>query len=149
MKHRSQTLTSLRALLDLALYSAPEVPSSLAAIARRQGLSAAFLEQLFRRLKASGLVKPSRGMKGGYVLSRPPAEITLLEVYQSLGDPGVRSTNTVNERAETEVLLEHLEAAGKKFENSLKVVTLEDLRQKAQAHPRLPNAPQSGAGFNI
>jgi Rrf2 family protein len=149
VKLRSQTLTALRALLDLCVYSAPHVPTSLAEIARRQQLSAAFLEQLFRRLKVAGLVSPSRGMKGGYVLGRPPQEISLLDVFKALEDPLVGLAKGSGERAETAVLLAALGEAGQAMEAKLSLLNLEDLKGRALAHPGLKGVPKAGAGFSI
>ena len=149
MKVRSQTLTALRALLDLCVYSAPQVPTSLSEIARRQEVSAAFLEQLFRKLKGAGLVTPSRGMKGGYTLTRLPQAISLLEVFQALGDPLVSLAKGKGDRAETAVLLEALGEAGGALENKLRALNLEDLKQRALAHPGLKGVPKAGAGFSI
>ena len=43
-----------------------------------------FLEQLFTTLRRDGLLQSHRGVKGGYTLAKPPDEITVLEVVQSL-----------------------------------------------------------------
>ena len=43
-----------------------------------------FLEQLISTLRRGGLLTSHRGMKGGYTLSRPADEITVLEVVQTL-----------------------------------------------------------------
>ena len=43
-----------------------------------------FLEQLFTTLRRDGLLQSQRGVKGGYTLARPPDQITVLEVVQSL-----------------------------------------------------------------
>lgn len=149
MKLRSQTLTALRALLDLCVYSAPQVPTSLSEIARRQQLSAAFLEQLFRKLKTAGLVQPSRGMKGGYVLTKEPAQISLLDVFKALNDPAVLAAPAASERAEIQVLHEALAAAGSALEGSLASLNLEELKQRALKNPALKGVPKVGAGFSI
>ena len=46
---------------------------SLAEIAARQEISLSYLEQLFARLRKSGLVRSVRGPGGGYRLARDPA----------------------------------------------------------------------------
>ena len=43
----------------------------LSAIADRQNLSLAYLEQIFLRLRRAGLVASARGRAGGYELARP------------------------------------------------------------------------------
>lgn len=42
------------------------------------------MEQLFSTLRRAGLLTSHRGMRGGYTLSRPAEEITVLEVVQAL-----------------------------------------------------------------
>jgi Rrf2 family cysteine metabolism transcriptional repressor len=48
------------------------------------GFSEKYLEQLLRSLRQAGMVESVRGARGGYWLTRPPDEITLLEVVESL-----------------------------------------------------------------
>lgn len=45
-----------------------------------EGLPADYTEQIFLRLRRAGLVRSVRGAKGGYFLSRPPEEISVLDV---------------------------------------------------------------------
>jgi Rrf2 family cysteine metabolism transcriptional repressor len=60
----------------------PVVP--LAEIAERDGLPLAYLEHLVARLRKAGLVDSRRGSRGGYMLARAPAEITMAEVVEAL-----------------------------------------------------------------
>ena len=53
-------------------------------LAERLSVSANHLHVVFRRLEKRGLVKSVTGPRGGYRLSRPSDEITLLEVYEAL-----------------------------------------------------------------
>jgi Rrf2 family protein len=55
-------------------------PVQVREIARAEGLSAKYLEQLLGRLRSGGLVKSVRGARGGYVLARDPQAITVREV---------------------------------------------------------------------
>lgn len=73
----------LRAMCELASASGDE-PMSLSRIAEKQNLSLRYLEQLFHQLKKQGLVRSTRGVKGGYFLARPPAEITAGEIIRAL-----------------------------------------------------------------
>ena len=59
-------------------------PVPLAQIAKRQHISDGYLEQLMIPLKAKRLVKSVRGAQGGYLLSRPPEEISVLDVISAL-----------------------------------------------------------------
>ena len=71
----------MQALFDLAHHSHGQ-PVPLHAIAQRQELSLPFLEQIFNKLKKSGVVTSVRGPKGGYVLTRPCNLITVGEVLR-------------------------------------------------------------------
>jgi Rrf2 family protein len=63
---------------------AGEHPIPLAEIAAHDGLPLAYLEHLVARLRKAGLVDSRRGSRGGYMLARPPAEITMAEVVEAL-----------------------------------------------------------------
>ena len=52
-------------------------------IARRQEISEKYLEQIMAALRRNGHVYTQKGSSGGYRLSRPPGEITLLEIIES------------------------------------------------------------------
>lgn len=83
MKLSTRSTYGMRALVELALASG-RGPLSATAIASRQDLSVAYLEQLLHRLKKQGLVTSIRGPKGGYVLARDPEQITVGTVVQVL-----------------------------------------------------------------
>ncbi len=80
MKDSSKARYAVAALVDLACQPAHQ-PTTLAAIAKRQDISVSYLEQLFARLRAGGLIKSVRGPGGGYVLARPTHEITIADIY--------------------------------------------------------------------
>ena len=88
-----------RALLSLALRGDDGVPTSVRDIAERTGLPQPYLEQILLALKGAGLVQSKRGVGGGYVLARPPEEITLGAIVSavdgpiSLGDFGLPHEN--------------------------------------------------------
>ena len=56
-------------------------------IAERTGLPQPYLEQILLALKGAGLVRSKRGVGGGYVLARDPAEITLGEIVSAVDGP--------------------------------------------------------------
>jgi len=72
-----------RALLDIAIHG-EVVPVQLKDIAERQQISVAYLEQLIRPLVAAGIVRSSRGARGGFRLGRAPEKIRLMEVMEIL-----------------------------------------------------------------
>src|SRR4030042_1319600 len=79
MKLSTRGRYGLRALLDLAVHQG-EGMVLLKDIARRQEVSLPYLEHLITPLIAAGLVKSTRGARGGVLLLKPPAEVTLTEV---------------------------------------------------------------------
>ena len=72
-----------RLMVDLAQHYA-DGPIPLAAIAKRQDLSAKYLEQLIILLKGAGLIRSVRGRSGGYMLARKPEEISVGEIVETL-----------------------------------------------------------------
>ena len=56
-------------------------------IAERTGLPQPYLEQILLALKGAGLVRSKRGVGGGYVLARDPAEITLAQIVSAVDGP--------------------------------------------------------------
>lgn len=67
---------------------------SLAEIAARQEISLSYLEQLFARLRKSGLVKSVRGPGGGYRLAKGPHETVVAEIVLAVDEP-IRATRCV------------------------------------------------------
>ena len=73
----------VRVMVDLARRGGVE-PVPLGEIADGEGLPLAYLEHLVARLRRAGLIESRRGARGGYLLARPPAEITMAEVVEAL-----------------------------------------------------------------
>jgi Rrf2 family transcriptional regulator, cysteine metabolism repressor len=70
-------------MVELARRTGGE-PVPLAEIAANDGLPLAYLEHLVARLRKAGLVDSRRGSRGGYMLARPAAQITMAEVVEAL-----------------------------------------------------------------
>ncbi len=70
----------------------PERAVSARQLGEQERVSAKYLEQILRALKAAGLVQAVRGREGGYVLARSPEKITLKELYEGL----IGSTSPAN-----------------------------------------------------
>ena len=85
MKLTSKGRYAVMAMADLAKINAKE-PTSLAEISLRQGISIAYLEQLFLKLRKNNLVQSARGPSGGYVLSKPPGDIKLLSIIRAVDE---------------------------------------------------------------
>jgi Rrf2 family transcriptional regulator, iron-sulfur cluster assembly transcription factor len=76
---------AVTAMLDLAMHQGAG-PTALADIARRQGISLSYLEQLFARLRKRGLVSSVRGPGGGYNLAREGGGIHVAEVIAAVDE---------------------------------------------------------------
>ena len=83
MKLSTRGRYGIHAMYDLAL-NVEGGPQSIKAIAEREGIPEAYLEQLIAVLKREGLVNSTRGAQGGYVLARKPEEITVGDVLRAL-----------------------------------------------------------------
>ncbi len=77
---------AVRAMLDLALQPT-KGPVMIKDISQRQEISDLYLEQLFNRLKTFGLLRSIRGPKGGFMLSKPAADIRLIDILQAIEGP--------------------------------------------------------------
>lgn len=76
---------AVTAMLDLAIHH-DQGPVTLADIARRQGISLSYLEQLFAQLRKRGLVKSSRGPGGGYRLGQSADAIAVVDVIGAVDE---------------------------------------------------------------
>lgn len=85
MKLSTKGRYGMAALVDLALQPSGTL-TSLADISERQDVSLPYLEQLFVRLRRTGLVESARGPGGGYKLSRPATEIRVSEILSAVDE---------------------------------------------------------------
>lgn len=73
-----------RAVLGLARHFPSGEAVKVETLAGENGIPANYLVQILIELKSSHLVKSLRGKDGGYLLARPPVEITLGEVIRAV-----------------------------------------------------------------
>ncbi|MEM9235071.1 MAG: Rrf2 family transcriptional regulator [Pseudomonadota bacterium] len=93
MKLTSRARNAVAAMADMAAYGGKR-PVPLSDIAIRQGLSVAFLEQIFARLRKAGLVESRRGVGGGYILALDADTITVSSIVRAVNEE-IRSTACV------------------------------------------------------
>lgn len=86
MKLSTKGRYAMVALTDLALCLKHNNHVSLAEISKRQDISLAYLEQLFVKLRRSGIVKAVRGPGGGYRLARNPELIRVSDILQAVDE---------------------------------------------------------------
>jgi Rrf2 family protein len=73
-----------RAVLALARKYHTGNAQRVEALAVSEGIPANYLVQILIELKGQKIVRSLRGKEGGYLLARPPAEISLGDVLRSL-----------------------------------------------------------------
>lgn len=83
MKLSTKGRYATRAMLDLALHSG-ESPVLIRDISRRQEISELYLKQLLYPLRAAGLIRTIRGAHGGFALAKPPSQIKLMDIIQTM-----------------------------------------------------------------
>ena len=75
----------VRAVINLASMYANR-PISIKTIASEEDISPEFLEQIFFRLKKTGIISSVRGPGGGFVLSRKISDISVKEILDAVGE---------------------------------------------------------------
>ncbi len=83
MQLSTKSRYAARALVELALKYGQE-PVKLKDVAARQEISLKYLEQVMFPLRISGYVKTHKGSQGGYVLAKPPQEITMYDIVKTV-----------------------------------------------------------------
>ena len=139
MKLSTRGQYGTRMLLDLAIHQGEE-PVLLKDIAQRQQISLPYLEHLVTPLIAGGIVRSTRGARGGVSLARPSEQIKLSEVIQLLegsialvacvNDPGACS------RSESCVTRDVWEEVKKAINGVLESTTLQDLVERQESKQR-------------
>lgn len=122
---------AVMAMADMAKHAGQDaIP--LSAIADRQHISLAYLEQIFQRLRRAGLVESARGRSGGYRLGREAGAISVAEVMAAV-EEDVRMTRCSGEHGVPcmagERCLTHdlWDSLGVEIANFLAGVTLRDV----------------------
>lgn len=139
MKISTKGRYGLTIMIELAKHYG-EGPTPLRQIAAQKGLSEAYLEQLVSPLRNSGLVKSVRGAYGGYMLSRPPHEISAADVIKVLEGPIQPVEGIENEEAPQRELWLRIRDAVK---NVLDTTSIDDLAKYTD------NVPDDGYMFYI
>ena len=134
MKLTTRGHYSVKALLDLSLQPTQTL-ASVNTIAQRQNLPAAYLEKLFLELRRAGLVESIRGAQGGYRLARPPAEISLGQILEAVGEASalLSPSKTPLDQAEDWVTRTLWRRLNQKLKAALYSISLEELYYDARS----------------
>ena len=121
----------VRAMFELAK-DYKNGPLPIKEIAKRQGVSIAYLEQLLNTLRRAHLIKSQKGPGGGYILNQKPGEISVGKILKTLEgpvaiaqclDPSAKGCSRV-EGCVARLLWKSL---GEKIERFLETINLKDL----------------------
>ena len=85
MKLTTKGRYAVTTLLDLAL-SEHDGPITITEVAKRHGISPAYLERLAGIMRAKGLLKSIRGPHGGYLLARHAKDITVADIMLAVDE---------------------------------------------------------------
>lgn len=126
---------AVMAMVDLATEGQTRTVT-LAGIAARQEISLSYLEQLFAKLRRSGIVSSVRGPGGGYRLSNPIDQIRIADIILAVDEP-IKTTRceTGSPKGCTPQLSRCMthdlwEGLGRQIHNYLSSVTLADVVHK-------------------
>jgi Rrf2 family protein len=77
---------ALRALTHLAVaYTGKnDIPVSIKEISKKENISSRYLENIFVNLRKAGIVKSTKGEKGGFKLTGPPDKISVYDVLEAV-----------------------------------------------------------------
>ena len=136
MNFSTRTLYGLKAILVLASRFG-EGSLSVSQIAKKEGISVAYLEQILNALKKKSFVKSVRGPQGGYVLTKKPSEIRLDVLLYALENKNFLNFNSkIKLTPETDeiaianlIFWKKLKAS---LETGLAAMTLKDLIDEAR-----------------
>lgn len=134
MKLTTKGHYSVKALLDLSLQ--PKYgPVSVKAIAKRQDIPAPYLEKLLIEIRRAGLVKSIRGSIGGYQLAREPAQISIGQILEAVGETITYLPHHTPQpiQAEDWVTFTLWQRLNQKLKEALYSITLADLYYDARS----------------
>lgn len=130
---------AISAMLDLTS-AEPGVPISSSELARLGKMSERFLLQILRRLVTHGLLRSTRGVVGGYCLSRSAAKITLGDIVEAVDRSWEhsRTVSRVLKPSYRKRVLPVFEHASRASLQELQNVTVADLIRNVRKKARRP-----------
>ncbi len=129
---------ALLALIELSLHYSKGEPLRICQIAAEQNIPDRYLEQLLATLRRAGFVKSQRGAKGGYLLTREPWKVTLLDVVSCIEGFEAKAKGTKTpETPESAVVGELWQEVRQAAETVLEKHTLQDLVDKRNARQQV------------
>jgi Rrf2 family protein len=141
MRLSAKTEYAAIAVLELSRQWTSGEPVRIRSICDAHGVPARFLVQILLQLKGAGIVVSTRGAAGGYQLARPPASITLEDVFRVIDGPDELLTAVTADLAgrsrTVNVLLDAWRKVARAETETMRGITFADLVERS----RISNEP--------
>ena len=136
MKLSTKSRYGLRAIIEIAKSYGAQ-PAKRKIVASNQEISDSYLENILIVLKNNRIIDTTRGINGGYILSRPPKDITVLEIVDALEGPldlvDCVSSNTICSKTETCAARTIWKELSHSWKSILGDMTLQDMIEREEA----------------
>ena len=131
MKLTTQSQRAIMAMMALALHTGRKV-LRLSTLAREQGISLSYMEQLFYHLRHAQLVEGIRGPGGGYRLGRPASHISIAEIVEAIESAAETEGGKANQRPEIDNMLSVLDERVYSFLDGISLESLVGKHKKPE-----------------
>lgn len=128
MKLSTKARYAITAMMELAL-NENKKPITLADISEYQKISLSYLEQLFAKLRAKGLVRGVRGPGGGYHLAKSAADLNIASIVAAINDEKSKHDvdMIIEQGSEQEILESMWDNLSDKMYHFLQGISLQEL----------------------
>jgi Rrf2 family protein len=129
MQPSAKTKVAIKVIIELAMNTSEEMVTAKA-IEKRQCVPGNYLRQILAMLKQTGIITSKRGIFGGYMLTKPPSEITLLSVLDITQPALVTEAFQVENKDSSDqqnVLKEIWSKLNLQIRDQLQSITIEDI----------------------
>lgn len=136
MKLSVKTDYAARAVLGLARKFQSGAAQRIETLASEQGIPANYLVQILIELKSGSIVRSHRGKEGGYLLAKPPRDITLGEVLRCVHGPLLETSAISDPRCPAELKSAWL-SLQRVLQESADAITFQQLLEQGEAKEKM------------
>ena len=151
MRYSQSTEIALESLFYMAAHTEAN-DFSVEQLAQAQNVSASYLAKVLQQLVKAGLLRSHRGSRGGYALSRSPAQISLRDIALVFeGTSPLYACNALSKRCDAGprcILLATFAEAERKMHDVLAQVSLQDVVDRTAASAGWVGASSSNGSVN-
>jgi Rrf2 family protein len=123
-------------MFELAIHYPSDQVIVLSEIALAQDIPVRFLELIIAKLRKDGFVRSTRGQSGGYLIAKPPAQISIGEIFRCMEGTGVeinvnsQEITAISERSDAFIFKSLWQEARHAIAQVFDTKTLQDLIEK-------------------